>query len=114
MLVAADVRRRPQDVRHRADDRLLVKNNNIQEFEITENVEKTDNININSTGKPIKVLLAFGNERFKQSRDRIIKEAQNLRKGDNTNETIFDNFIVETESIEKEDGFNKMMKQISI
>ena len=89
-----------------------IKMNNMQEFEITENIEKTDNININSTGKPIKVLLAFGNERFKQSRDRIIKEAKNLKKSDNINETIFDNFIVETESIEKEDGFNKMMKQI--
>lgn len=91
---------------------------NIQTIDISENVEKTNNANIFnfnpiiSTGTHKKVILAFGNERFKESRDRILKEAQNLMKDDHTNKTIFDNFVVENESIEKEDGFNKMMKQI--
>ena len=56
-----------------------------------------------------KTFLTFGNQRFKKSRERIIEEAKKVKYN---NTDFFDNFVMETENIEKEEGFKKIIDQI--
>tara|TARA_B100000900_G_C20569780_1_gene712761 strand:- start:259 stop:1185 length:927 start_codon:yes stop_codon:yes gene_type:complete len=86
--------------------------NTYYNFKPSNNFETINNIyDDDNTCNQKKTFLSFGNQRFQQSRKRILEEAQQL-KLDNTNQTVFNNFIIETENIEKEEGFQKMTKQI--
>lgn len=73
-----------------------------------------DDILNNSNKDNKKVFLSFGNQRFIQSRKRILDEAKNLKIDDKSSNMLFDDFVIETESIENENGFKKMMMQIPI
>ena len=56
-----------------------------------------------------KIFLSFGNERFIKSRDRIKNEAQALEYND---KPLFDKFIVETENIVNEKGFQDIIDKV--
>lgn len=56
-----------------------------------------------------KTFLTFGNKRFQKSRVRITEEAKQIKVNEND---FFNDFVMETEEIEKEEGFKKIIDKI--